>query len=479
VRLYVDGKPATVRVLLDELNQDFVAKTPLLLGAGGPGPRFAGKLDELRIHGRVLSADEVAVLATSSSIGAIASVPATSRSPAQTKKLAACFLDKHAPEKVADILARIQQLELKKLELERAIPTTMVMQEMPEPRPTFVLTRGEYDKPGERVSPGVPASLSWPGQPPVRNRLEFARWLVDPQNPLTARVTVNRIWQLYFGEGLIKTVNDFGSQGERPIHQELLDYLAADFQENGWDLKALHKSIVMSATYRQSSRQTPALAQRDPENKLLARGPRQRLSAEMIRDQALVASGLLAEKIGGPSVIPYQPAGLWKELGESDFTQDHGDALYRRSLYTFWKRTVAPPTMIAFDAAGRESCRVLQTRTNTPLQALALMNEVTFIEAARKLAERTLHIQGTEPDAKLGLMFQLVVSRPPTPAERKILITAFTRHRNHYRKDPKAATQLLNVGEAPRDKKLDPVELAAYAGTANLILNLDEAITKQ
>jgi hypothetical protein len=355
----------------------------------------------------------------------------------------------------------------------------MVMQEMPDPRPTFVLARGEYDKPGERVSPGVPASLSWPDQPPVRNRLEFARWLVDPQNPLTARVTVNRIWQLYFGDGLVKTVNDYGSQGERPTHQDLLDYLAADFQENGWNLKALHKSIVTSATYRQSSRQMPNLAQRDPENKLLAKGPRQRLSAEMIRDQALFASGLLVEKIGGPSVIPYQPAGLWKELGESDFTQDHGAALYRRSLYTFWKRTVAPPTMIAFDASGRESCRVLQTRTNTPLQALALMNEVTFVEAARKLAERALHTQEAEPDSRLGRMFQLVVSRPPTLAERKILITALTRHLNHYRKVPEDATRLLNVGESPQDEKLDPVELAAYAGTANLILNLDEAITKQ
>ena len=216
--------------------------------------------------------------------------------------------------------------------------------------------------------------MTWPGQSAIRNRLDFARWLVAPENPLTARVTVNRIWQLYFGQGLVKTVNDFGSQGERPSHPELLDYLATEFVASGWNLKLLHKSIVMSATYRQSSRNTPELARRDPDNRLLARGPRLRLSAEMVRDQALSVSGLLVEKLGGPSVLPYQPAGLWTELGDADFTQDHGESLYRRSLYTFWKRTVAPPAMITFDAAGRESCRVLQTRTNTPLQALTLIN---------------------------------------------------------------------------------------------------------
>ena len=244
-------------------------------------------------------------------------------------------------------------------------------------------------------------------------------------------------------------------------------------------MKALHKSIVMSATYRQSSRVTPALAERDPENRLLARGPRLRLSAEMIRDQALSVSGLLVEKLGGPSVLPYQPAGLWKELGELDFTQDHGDSLYRRSLYTFWKRTVAPPTMITFDAAGRESCRVLQTRTNTPLQALTLMNEITFVEAARKLAERALHEGGSAPDERLSSAFRLALARQPTPAELRILHAGLARHLEHYRRQPDAAVELLAVGESPRDEKLDTIELAAYAATANLILNLDETITKQ
>jgi hypothetical protein len=302
---------------------------------------------------------------------------------------------------------------------------------------------------------------------------------VSPQNPLTARVTVNRIWQLYFGTGLVKTTNDFGAQGERPIHPELLDWLASEFVRGGWNMKGLHKSIVMSATYRQSSQLNADLVKRDPENRLLARGPRLRLPAEMVRDQALAVSGLLVEKVGGPSVLPYQPPGLWKELGDVDFTQDHGDALYRRSMYTFWKRTVAPPAMITFDAAGRESCRVLQTRTNTPLQALTLMNEVTYVEAARKLAERMLREGGETADERLTHAFRLVLTRKPNADELKVLAAALKRHQQHFREQPKAAAELLAVGESPRDEKFDVGELAAYATVASLILNLDETITKQ
>jgi hypothetical protein len=477
VRIYVDGRPVRLRVLCDELNQDFVTQQPLVVGAGGPGPRYSGRLDELRVYSRALSAAEAEVLATLSSIGAIAALPGTARTAVQSRKLAACFLDRHAPPAIDDVRSELLQLEQQKLELEQSIPTTMVMQELPERRPTFMLSRGEYDKPTDDVLPGVPANLKWPGQPPIRNRLDFARWLVARENPLTARVTVNRIWQLYFGQGLVKTANDFGSQGERPSHPELLDYLAADFKASGWNLKHLHKSIVMSATYRQSTQVSPELAQRDPDNRLLARGPRQRLSAEMVRDQALFVSGLLAEQLGGPSVLPYQPAGLWKELGDAIYTQDHGESLYRRSLYTFWKRTVAPPTMITFDAAGRESCRVLHTRTNTPLQALTLLNEVTVVEAARKLAERMLR-GGVTPEERLMFAFRVVLARRPTSAELRILNAGLSRHLEHYREQPKAAEQLIVVGESPRDEKLDAAELAAYTATANLILNLDETITK-
>jgi hypothetical protein len=479
VKIYVNGLPVTFRVLVDELNSTFAAKQPFVLGAGGPGPRFVGKLDDLRIYGRALPAEEAGLLATLSPIDAIAAIPTAERTSAQAKKINACFLDQHAPENVDDVRLKIAHLEQERSKLVDSITTTMVMQEMPEPRASFVLLRGQYDQPGERVSPSVPASLCWPDQPPIRNRLEFARWLVNPQNPLTARVTVNRVWQLHFGQGLVKTVNDFGSQGERPSHPELLDYLATAFMTSGWDIKALHKSIVMSATYRQSSRLTPMLAARDPDNRLLARGPRLRMSAEMVRDQALSVSGLLVEKLGGPSVLPYQPAGLWKELSDVDFTQDHGDSLYRRSLYTFWKRTVAPPSMVTFDAASRESCRVLQTRTNTPLQALTLMNEVTFVEAARKLAERALEAGGTRTNARLKFIFRLVLGRQPTSAELQILNAGLAHHLEHYRRNPQAAAELLAVGESPRDEKLDIIELAAYAATSNLILNLDETITVQ
>jgi hypothetical protein len=479
VRIYIDGKPAPIRVIIDELNQSFAVKQPLLLAAGGPGPRFVGSLDELRIYNRVLSGHEAEILATLENINEIAAMPPDARTAPQESKLRECFRDQYLPASFAELRSNILRLEHERQKLEDSIPTTMVMRELPEPRETFLLSRGEYDKPAEKVSPGVPAALSWPGQPPIRNRLDFARWLVAPQNPLMARATVNRIWQLYFGRGLVKSTNDLGSQGDRPSHPELLDYLATELVSNGWNLKALHKSIVTSATYRQSSRSDEVLAHLDPENRLLTRGPRIRLSAEMIRDQALFTSGLLVEQIGGPSVLPYQPEGLWKELGDAEFTQDHGDALYRRSLYTFWKRTVAPPTMVAFDAAGRESCRVLQTRTNTPLQALALLNEVTFVEAARKLAERTLIAAGEGQAERIEYMFRLVLSRSPTAAELSVLAAGLERHLDHYRRQPQAAAKFLGVGEAPRSDKLNTVELAAYATIANLILNLDETVTKQ
>ena len=252
---------------------------------------------------------------------------------------------------------------------------------------------------------------AWPN-----NRLGFARWLVSPENPLTARVTVNRFWQMFFGTGLVKTAEDFGAQGEAPSHPELLDWLAVEFQQNGWDVKALLKTIVMSATYRQSSKITPQLLQRDPENRLLARGPRLRLPAEMIRDQALFVSGLLVEKLGGPSVRPYQPEGLYKDMLFSNMTnyaQDKSEGLWRRSLYTFWKRTVMPPAMQVFDASSRESCTVRETRTNTPLQALNLMNDTTYVEAARLMAQRMLSEGGTKPEDRLALGLRLAAGRRP------------------------------------------------------------------
>lgn len=481
IKIYVNGKPAKLEVLLDQMNQDFKTTEPFRVGSGGgPESRFQGLIDEVRVYQAALTADEVGWIATSTPIHAIAATAPDRRSQPEAGKIRAYYLEHPAPPNLRQAWQRVLHLRKERDKRIDHIPTTMVMQEMEPPRETFLLIRGSYDQPGERVSPGIPASLGIPATGPVKNRLDFARWLFHPSNPLTARVTVNRLWQMLFGTGLVRTVDDFGSQGEAPTHPELLDWLATEFMRNGWDLKALLKTVVMSATYRQSSRSSPGLVQKDPQNRLLARGPRFRLSAEMIRDQVLAASGLLVEKMGGPSVRPYQPAGLWKELTvDVNYQQDQGEALYRRSLYTFWKRTVPPPSMMTFDAAGRETCIVRETRTNTPLQALNLMNSVTYVEASRVLAQRILIEGRSSPEDRLALAFRLMTARRPTAREQQILLGSFQHHLATYRDDPEAAAKLLSEGEFPRDEGLDPSELAAYTTVVSLILNLDETITKE
>jgi hypothetical protein len=468
-----------LKVLLDDLNQSFAVDEPLRLGGGnGPDGRFRGQLDDVRVYDRALAENEAGIVATAEAIAEIVALPAAERSARQSQKLAAYFLAEAAPEPIRNAWRQVVDLRRRREAMVESFPTTMVMEEMSKPRETFVLIRGEYDKRGERVSPGLPASLPPLPDGAPNNRLGFARWLVSPENPLTARVAVNRYWQMLFGAGLVKTVGDFGSQGETPSHPELLDWLATEYIRNGWNTKALLRAIVTSATYRQSSRQTADLLRRDPENRLLARGPRVRLAAEMIRDQALAASGLLVERIGGPSVKPYQPADLWKELASLEYVQDHGEKLYRRSIYTFWKRTVAPPTMITFDAAGRETCTVRETRTNTPLQALALLNETTFVEAARMLAQRVMREQQA-PEARIELAFRLVTARRPQPQELQVLSEGLQAHLQRYRAEPDAAAELLSAGEAPRDEHLDAAELAAFTAVASVILNLDETVTKE
>ncbi|HEU5433689.1 MAG TPA: DUF1553 domain-containing protein, partial [Thermomicrobiales bacterium] len=345
IKIYIDGRLEPLKVVVDDLNQTFAVEEPLRIGGGGgPDGRFRGQLDDVRVYRRALTAEEAAIVATPESIGEILARLGAERTTNQSQKLAAYFLAEAAPEAIRAARQRVVEIRAKRDALVESFPTTMVMQEMPAPRETYVLLRGEYDKHGERVNPGLPASL--PPLPPgaPNDRLGFARWLTDPAHPLTARVAVNRYWQMLFGVGIVKTVDDFGSQGEAPSHPELLDWLATEYIAGGWDTKALLRKIVTSATYRQASSVSPELLRRDPENRLLARGPRVRLAAEMIRDQALAASGLLVERIGGPSVRPYQPGDLWKELASVEYVQDHGEKLYRRSLYTFWKRTVAPPT---------------------------------------------------------------------------------------------------------------------------------------
>lgn len=371
-------------------------------------------------------------------------------------------------------------------ELQARIPTTMVMGELPKPRDTFIRLRGQYDQLGDKVSAGTPAAL-----PPIPtgqplNRLGLARWLVSPDQPLTARVIVNRYWQMFFGIGLVRTAEDFGSQGEWPSHPELLDWLATDFMENGWNLKRLHRQMLTSAAYRQSAKVPDDLRRKDPENRLLARGPRFRLQAEFIRDQALAISGLLNPVIGGKSVSPYQPPGLWEELSMREdsrnfsaqfFVQSQGADLYRRSMYTFWKRSSPPPQMSTFDAPDRETCTVRRPRTNTPLQALILLNDPTYVEASRKLAERLLRRTGSDAE-RLAHAFRLATARTPTDAERGVLLRMLEEQRAHYRTRRDAAEKLLTHGDSPHDPTLDPSELAAWTMLSSAILNLDETLTR-
>ncbi len=457
LKVYLDGELVKTKVLLETLYRPFTNANkpfpqPLRLGMGwGPDRRFNGEIDQARAWRRVLDGEQIRALAGKAD-------------PAKMARLA--YL-----ETIEDG-RKLFDLEWEREKLRASFPTVMVMAERSKPRDTFILDRGVYDKPGEKVEPGLFSALPPLPEGAPNNRLGLARWMVDRRNPLVARVTVNRMWQTMFGTGLVKTAEDFGQQGEWPSHPELLDWLAAEFVDSGWDTKAMIKRMAMSATYRQSSKMTPEAAQQDPENRLLARGPRTRLPAEMIRDQALAASGLLVEKLGGPSVKPYQPAGLWAEITMQDgeYERDQGDALYRRSLYTYWRRTAAPPMMLNFDSSQRETCTVRENRTNTPLQALNLMNDETFLEVARVLGATM---------AKEGLTagFRRVLARDPRPEELSVLEGSLAYHRDYFSDEAKAKG-FLEQGESDRPSDISPRELAAHAAVASMILNLDEAVTK-
>jgi hypothetical protein len=361
----------------------------------------------------------------------------------------------------------------------------MVMRELPEPRETFTLERGRYDKHGDKVQPDVPAALGLPlpeGVP--RNRLALARWLTDPRHPLTSRVVVNRLWHSFFGVGLVKTVEDLGTRGEWPSHPELLDWLASELVTSGWDLKHMVRLIVQSATYQQDSAATPESWAQDPENRLLARGPRQRLAAEMIRDQALAVSGLLAPKLGGPPVYPLQPADLYNGIvvaanyPGTSYTPSKGEDLHRRSLYTFWKRTVPHPTLSIFDAPDREFCTARRSVTNTPLQALVLMNDPIFLEASRELGRRMLAEGGADDESRIAWAFELLTARKPDGAEVARLASLLDDQRSEFAQEKHPPKGLLEGGDAKPTSDYPPQELAAYANVASLLLNLDETITR-
>jgi hypothetical protein len=454
------------------------------VGSDGHQRGFRGLLDEFVIFSRELQAGEIAGLARADPVQTALAIPARRRTPDQIRVLCDAYLqitDSEYPQ----LLAKQDSLKRQLAAVRRSIPTSMVMRELPSPRATFVLRRGKFDQPGKQVEPGTPAAL--PPFPPhlPRNRLGLAQWLVQPDHPLTARVMVNRLWQIFFGTGLVTTPEDFGIRGDPPTHPELLDWLAVEFVESGWDVKHLVRLIVTSETYRQSSRVDPELYQLDPENRWLARAPRLRMEAETVRDSILFVGGLLDQRIGGPSVYPYQPPGLWEEVSfnpaefsAQTYNPSHGADLYRRGIYSFWKRTLPPPAMAIFDAPTRETCVAVRGRSNTPLQALVLMNDPMVVEAARHLAERGLREHGESPESIVVFLFQVTTSRVPTWSEQRELTGLFERQRARFGRQPAAARQLLAIGDSPRDEQLDLVRHAAWTVVANVILGLDESVVR-
>jgi len=492
----IDGEPRTGWAIHPEVGKPHAAVFELAEPLEGDGPqRLTIVLDCQSQFGQhqpgrfrlsvTNSPDPRGASALPARIVELVAVADTERSEPQRAELRAYYRE-HVSSALRPRFEALAQLREERAQIEKRVPTAMVMQEMTAPRETFLLVRGQYDKHGEKVEAGVPASLPpLPAGAPA-NRLGLAQWLVDPAQPLTARVIANRYWQMVFGTGLVKTSEDFGSQGELPSHPELLDWLAVEFRESGWNVKQLLRMMVTSSTYRQIAAVTPELLAQDPENRLLARSSRLRLPAEFIRDQALAVGGLLDDRIGGPSVSPYQPAGLWEELMSREdganwtaqsYVQSHGADLYRRTMYTFWKRTSPPPTLSTFDAPDRETCTVRRARTNTPLQALVLLNDPTYVEAARKLAERLLN-DGDSTDERIVFAFRLVLARRPSDRELAVLRRVYDKQLAVYRADGDAARALLSVGEAPRDETLNLAELAAWATVSSMLLNLDEAVTR-
>ena len=496
LRLFIDGKSAATTVEFDNLYKSIIPvnkgfareERPIRVAKSyraftGDNGIFDGSIDDIRIYDRAITYAEVARIFGTDPLSEALSVPEASRSKAQKDIISEYYLNLY-DKKFQQTLGRLFELRNEELSLMETVQEVMVMKEMETPRKTHLLNRGVWDSPAEEVQAGTPEELMEFSKDLPRNRLGLAKWIVDRRNPLFSRVTVNRFWKQYFGNGIVSTVDDFGSQGALPTHPELLDWLALKFMDSGWDVKAFQKLIVMSATYQQSSVVDPELLKRDPSNELLARGPSYRLSAEMIRDNALAASGLLVRKIGGPSVKPYQPEGLWEEKGEFShflltYQPDKGDGLYRRSLYTFWRRTSPPPSMLVFDAGSRYLCTVERQSTNSPQQALVLLNDPQYVEASRILAERMMKEGGINPEDRITYAFRLLTSRKPNEQEMELLSGLYREELVNYQKDKTSALDLLSVGERPRDPGLDVATLAANSVVASIIMNHDAAYTKR
>ena len=483
LKIYFDGVVQKVQVEGDGLNDSIRTSTSLKLGRRSTGQGFkGGALHDFRLYRREVEPAEVMHIAKNQVVRELLTIEPSKRTKDQSQTLLRHYLGR-ADAPYSGLRSELATLEEERTAIRNRGATTLVMDEKPGEAFAHVLKRGEYDQPQERVAPGVLEAVSPMAKELPKNRLGLARWLLAPEHPLTARVTVNRLWQQIFGTGLVATAGSFGTMGEKPSHPELLDWLAVEFRESGWDVQHLIRLMVTSSTYRQNSNSSPGKNAADRDNRLLSRGPRFRLDAEAIRDQALAASGLLSPEIGGPSVKPYQPPGVWFAVGytrsnTARFVQDKGEDLYRRSLYTFWKRTSAPPAMEVFNAPSRESCTVRRERTNTPLQALALLNDPQFIEASRHLATAAINACGEDTRGRLDHMTIRVLARRFDDAEIALIGESIRSYTAHYQAAPGAAGALLSIGDSPADASLPPVELAAWTMAASQILNFDETITK-
>lgn len=479
--VWIDGNPAELTVNNDNLDGSTKTDHPLWLGYRGYTPRFSGLIADVRVYLRQLAEPERRAIL-------LQTVQAAARRNSPDQQRTDFLAHQYRTLEATDWIAakrRLDQLRQDKATLESQFPTTMIMKELEVPRMTWVLVRGQYNNPDtdQPVSPGIPAFLPQPPEDAPPNRLGLARWIVDPANPLTARVAVNRIWQQFFGHGLVATPENFGIQSEPPSHPELLDWLATRFVESGWDVRELQRLIVTSATYRQSSTVPESVWNLDPKNQWLGRGARYRLNAEAIRDQALAVSGLLQTSIGGPSIKPYQPPGLWQELAggasQGPYQQDTGPEQFRRSLYIYRKRTVPHPALTTFDAGSREVCQVNRPRTNTPLQALAALNDPTYVQAAIRLADQIAQ-RHADDESAIATIFETVTCRPPIPAELDVLKHSVARNRTRFQNDPDQARAWIDnrYDDGPLACD-DPARLAALSIATSVILNLDETLTRE
>ncbi len=484
IKFFVDSKAEPSDVVQNSLKDSIETDQPFRIGLRQKSLPYRGLIDELQLFASALDEVSVKQLGKLEPVTGFTDwirVPADQRTEEQRLQIRQYYLERIDSE-YSDLLSKISKSKQEKTAVEESTAAVMVMRDLSPPRETFILKRGQYDQPSERVDSSVPLILLSAGSMPPKDRLQLAQWLVSDANPLTARVTVNRWWQNFFGTGIVKTAEDFGVTGETPSNVELLDYLARRFVQSGWDVKALHKLIVMSSAYQQESRILPQMLERDPENRLLARGPRFRLSAETIRDNALAISGLLQHRFGGPSVKPYQPAGLWEDVTverRGKYVADVGEGLYRRSLYTFWKRTCPPPSMMSFDAPMREVCTARRARTNTPLQSLVLMNDPTYVECARMLAQQMIREGGASAHERIDAGFKRAVARQATPEEKAILGQILESAMQRFSSEAASAQAFNTIGASAPDASIDPVELASWTVVASTLLNLDETISKR